>query len=56
MTWGHTTCNKEKKASNIMMGSQINICLSSVLAASFGTESREGITTEANAVEDDKEY
>ena len=56
MAWGHTMCNsnKQQKASN-MMGSQINIFLSSV-STTFGTEGVDRITTETNALEDDKEY
>ena len=55
LSCGYTKCEKSKKASN-MMGSQINICLSSVLVGAYGMESRDGITIEANVVEDDKEY
>ena len=55
MTCGHTKCEQTKKASN-MIGSKINIFLSSVSAGTYGVESGDGITTEVNAVEDDKEY
>ena len=55
MTCGHTMCKKSKKASDIS-GSEINIFLSSVSAGTYGVESRDGITKEANAVEDGKEY
>ena len=55
MARGHTKCERTKKASNII-GSKINIFLSSVSAGTYGVESREGITIESNAVENDKEY
>ena len=55
MARGHTSCHKQNNASN-MMGSKINIFLSSVSAGTYGVESRDGITTEVNAVEDDNEY
>ena len=52
---GHTKCYKSKKVS-YLMGSQINILLSMVLVVTYGTENRDGITTAANAEDDDKEY
>ena len=55
MACGHTKCHRSKNASN-MMSSQINIFLSLVLTGIYGVESREGITIEANALEDEKEY
>ena len=55
MTRGQTGCERTKNVSN-MIGSKINLFLSSVLAGTYGVESKEGITIEANAVEDDKEY
>ena len=39
-----------------MMGSPIIKFLSSVTTGTCGTENRQGITIEANALEDDKEY
>ena len=39
-----------------MMGSQINIFLLSVSGGTYGVDSRDGITIEPNAVENDKEY
>ena len=39
-----------------MMGSQINIFLSSVSARTYGVDSRDDIIVEANAVENDKGY
>ena len=35
---GHTTCHKKKKASNMMMRSQINTFLASLNAFSLATE------------------
>ena len=55
MACGHTKCHTSKKAL-CAMGSEINIFLASVLARIFGVDSREGITIELNAVENDKEY
>ena len=54
MAWGHSTYNKQQKAYDVI-GSKINTFLSWV-STSFGTEGVDGITTEANALEDDKEY
>ena len=54
MARGHSTCNKQQKAYDVI-GSKINTFLSWV-STSFGTEGVDGITTEANALEDDKEY
>ena len=55
MDYGHTKCHKQNNGCK-MIGSQINIFLSSVLAETYCTESRDGITTAENTVEDDKGY
>ena len=55
MARGHTKCERTKKASN-MIGSKINIFLSSVLAGTYGVESKEGITIKVATVDEDKEY
>ena len=52
MAWGHTKCNKQQKAYNII-GSKINIFLESLGVV---TDSREGITIQATGVEEHKEY
>ena len=52
------SCGKKthkKKNASLFLGFEINIFLLSV-SLSFGTESRDGITTAANVVEDGKEY
>ena len=51
----HNKRDVTKKASN-MMGSQINIFLSSVTSEIFGTKSRDEITTAVNVLDDYKEY
>ena len=51
----HDKCKKKRKAS-LIPGSEINIFLQSLGSSEFGTDSREGITIKATAVEDDKEY
>ena len=56
MACGHIKCDKTKIATT-MMGYKIDIFLVSISSLSlFGTESRDDITTEANADENDKEY
>ena len=50
----HNKCKKKTKASLIRCG-EINIFLVLILVA-YGTKSREGITIQATAMEDDKEY
>ena len=55
MASGHTKCHKKMRAS-LFPGCEINILLSSVSAAVYGTDSKERITIEENSLEDDKEY
>ena len=55
MACGHTKCHRGKKASCVT-GSENHIFLASVSSGTYGVDSREGITIESNAVENDKEY
>ena len=48
-------CEK-KKDTSLIPGSEINIFHQSLRSPGFGTDSREGITIKAIAVEEDKEY
>ena len=50
----HNKCVTTKNAS-LIPGCEIDIFLSSILTA-YNTESKEGITIKATAVEEDKEY
>ena len=51
----HGTCRTKKKAV-LCSGHDINLFLASILSRKYGTESREGITIEANALADDTDY
>ena len=55
MACGHTKCHRGKKTPN-MMDSQINMFLLLVSGGTYGVDSRDSITIEPNAVENDKEY
>ena len=54
MCLGHESCHKTKPSS-LYSGRELNLYLQ-LLGMGYGTESRQGITIEPNALNDDKDY
>ena len=52
----HGSCNNQKGNAKLVSGVAINTYLQSFKATGYGVDSKDGITTKANAVDEDKMY
>ena len=52
----HGSCNKQKDNAKLVSGVDINTYLRSFKATEYGVDPNDGITTKANAVDEDKTY